>query len=652
MKLKKLQNFNLVDHLKQYFKITPYQDIISWAEKNIDFSDDVSAERNKLDFNLYPYQIPILKEWQNEGKKIKTIVVVAPEQTGKTNMFAVGNLYNMVFNPCQSLIVYPNDQLAIATNQTKFLPLMRHIPLLKQQLQKPKSCRSDCYKFSNLISYFQGGGSKIVSKSCKIVIMDEVDAIIPPPNTDPVADLKKRTRSYNSSICFLISTPTVQSGRIWKNFLKGSQGYWHLRCKGCGELTIRSCDIHNLQFESDLNQQLGQRIVRADSIRLICPKCGHEHTEADKNWMNVNGGFVHLLPERLETAPSFQIGALASQLPSLCWQNIAQAQLEAGKRADVDAQITFDNSFRGLPYKRRQIVKQDLERLQDHQYKSSQQQLKKEDIEFIYITADTMDDYFRYGVFASDVKDNIHVLQLGELKYLQLDPDERAKIDKVGKEEAQFLGQKYQPVETMEDLLNKEYFGYKPILAMIDSRGHRTKEIQDFTSKNTNVCGWYGTKLQNVRYKPSQNLVRSFLVSHLHYKVETIYYLYSQKRRDGEYLFFYNDIEKKYLDEIAAVKADPNTKFGHVPANWTSQNRADHAFDCLKMAYFTRDLCIQNLKKDRFNYAQSPRLKRRFEPNLKKEVLKTRKQIEDKKRESNQNWLNLPESWMANRGDI
>ena len=262
---KKYQPFNLCEHIRRYFSIMPYRDIISWAQQNIDFSDDVSAERNKLDFNLYPYQIPILKQWQNEKKVIKTIVVVAPEQTGKTNMFAVGELYNMVYSPCQSLIVYPTDELAIATNQTKFLPLMKHIPVLKQELQKPKSYRSDCYKFSNLISYYQGGGSKIVSKSCKIVIMDEVDAVMPPPNTDPVADLKKRTRSYNSSICFLISTPTVSTGRIWKNFLKGSQGYWTLRCKGCGELTMRSCDIHNLQFESDYDQQIEERIVRSDN---------------------------------------------------------------------------------------------------------------------------------------------------------------------------------------------------------------------------------------------------------------------------------------------------------------------------------------------------------------------------------------------------
>ena len=637
MNKKKREPFSITEHIRRYFSLMPYQDIISWAEKNIDFSDDVSAERSKLDFNLYPYQKPILKQWQNEGKKIKTIVVVAPEQTGKTNMFVIGGLYNMVYNPSQSLIVYPNDQLAIATNQTKFLPLMRHIPVLKQELQKPKSYRSDCYRFSNLVSYFQGGGAKIVSKSCKIVIMDQVDAIQPPPNTDPVADLKKRTRSYNSSICFLISTPTVSTGRIWKNFLKGSQGYWTLRCKGCGELTMRSCDIHNLQFESDYDADIEERIVRPNSIRLICPKCGHQHTEEDKNWMNVNGGYVHVVPDRLSEAPSFQIGALASQLPSLNWTKIATAQLEAGKRADLDAQINFDNSFRGLPYKRRQIVKEDLDRLKEHQYQNSQQMLKQEDIEFVFVTADTMDDYFRYGIFASDTNDNIHVLKIGELKYLKLLPDQRKKINKIAEEEAHMLGMKFEPVETMQDILNTQYFGNKPLVGVLDSRGHRTKEIQDFVNEQPTACGWYGTKLQNVRYKSSQNLKRSFLVSHQHYKVETIYYLYSQKNRETQYLFFYQDMQQKYLDEIAAVKPDPNTKFGNRPQNWTNQNRADHAFDCVKMAFFVRDLCIENLDRKRFNYAQSARLKRRFEQNLKKEVLKTRKEVQTNNKQ--QSWF-------------
>lgn len=254
----------------------------------------------------------------------------------------------MLFDPCQSLIVYPSDNLAAETNQAKIKPLIRHIPQLKAELNRPRSFRSDRYNFTNLISYFQGSGSKIVSKSCKIVIGDEVDQWVNLGTVDNISDLKKRTRSYDSSICFLVCTPTTENGTIWREFLKGSQAYWHLRCKGCNELTMRSCDIHNLQFESEYDEALKQYIVKEDSIRLVCPVCGYQHIEEDKKWMNINGGYIHKIQNKIKEFPTFQVGALASQLKSLSWKYIANAQLESGKKADIETLYTFDNSIRRL----------------------------------------------------------------------------------------------------------------------------------------------------------------------------------------------------------------------------------------------------------------------------------------------------------------
>lgn len=203
-------------------------------------------------------------------------------------MYIVGLLWRMIFSPCQSMIVYPSDNLASESNLTKIQPLMKRIPQLKAELDKPKSFRSDRYAFSNLVSYFQGAGSKIVSKSCQIVIGDEVDSYPVVGKLDPVADMRKRTRSYDSSIMFLVCTPSEVNGRIWKSFLNSSQGYWHLRCKQCMGLTMRSCDIHNLQFESEYNDDLRQYLVKPETIRLVCPTCKHEHVEEDKRWMNIN----------------------------------------------------------------------------------------------------------------------------------------------------------------------------------------------------------------------------------------------------------------------------------------------------------------------------------------------------------------------------
>ena len=111
---------------------------------------------------------------------------------------------------------------------------------------------------------------------------------------------------------------------------------------------MRSCDLHNLQFESDYHEELRTYVVRKGTERLVCPICHHEHVEADKAWMIQNGEYVHKIPELVKERPGFQAGALASQLDALSWSEIAQAQLEAGKTADISIQQNFDNSWRRL----------------------------------------------------------------------------------------------------------------------------------------------------------------------------------------------------------------------------------------------------------------------------------------------------------------
>lgn len=228
------------------------------------------------------------------------------------------------------MVVYPSDDLAKETNLTKLEPVLRHIDQLACDLDKPRAKRADRYCLGNNILYFQGSGAKIVSKSCNFVVGDEIDCFDPshPRNVD---ELLKRTRSYDSATAILVCTPTLENGRIWQSFLEGSQGYYYLRCQQCGELTMRACDMHNLQFESAYNEGLRSYVAKPGTERLVCPKCGFEHTEYMKHEMIVNGGYIHKVPELIDTHPSFQCGALASQLKSLDWNYIANQQLMARK---------------------------------------------------------------------------------------------------------------------------------------------------------------------------------------------------------------------------------------------------------------------------------------------------------------------------------
>lgn len=79
---KQIKLFNLAEEIRKYFDIQAYEPIIEWAKKNIDFSKDVSAQRNRLDFDLYPYQVEIIKQWEDLDH-IKTVTVVGTEQRWK-----------------------------------------------------------------------------------------------------------------------------------------------------------------------------------------------------------------------------------------------------------------------------------------------------------------------------------------------------------------------------------------------------------------------------------------------------------------------------------------------------------------------------------------------------------------------------------------
>lgn len=93
----KKHQFDLIKEIRKFFEIQAFQSIIPWAEKNINFSNDISAQRNFLDFSLYPYQVDILKQWEDLNH-IKTVTVVAPEQLGKTNMFVVRTIVENGFS--------------------------------------------------------------------------------------------------------------------------------------------------------------------------------------------------------------------------------------------------------------------------------------------------------------------------------------------------------------------------------------------------------------------------------------------------------------------------------------------------------------------------------------------------------------------------
>lgn len=570
----------LDEAIRGFWGIHPYQDIVSWCQEHVDFSDDIGAELKRLNFDMHPYQVEPLRAWEHDNMS-RTVQVIGIEQHGKTNLEVLGTLFSLFYYPGNFLIVYPSDDLAEDINRSKYEPLIHKIPELAAELEKPRSKRADRYILGNSTIVFQGSGRKVVSRSCSTVIADELSAWTPPPGVDSFEDLKKRTRTYRQSICYSVTTPSEDTNKSWKNFLEGSRGYWSLRCKRCNQLTIRSCDLYHLQFESTYDEKEDLYFPIEDSIRLVCPLCKHEHIETEKRWMNLNGAYVHEYPDRIRHYPTFQFGALCSQLPSFSWLSVATKILRSGKSADYVEQRDYDNSWRGLPFKARRIDGEKVDKIKAHMFDHA---VDTATIECLFVVSDTQDTFSPTGMFAVDTSNNIVMLKYAELEHLFLDDADRDRVNAQRKEDG------LPPVETVEDWLNCEYLGMRPAMSVVDKKGHRTTDVEEFCKRNLRKCVMYAGSGPSVETYRKADKPYTYQVNARFFQSELLYSLYGQAEdADANGFRIYSGIEDRFLQEIAAVGPDQAKRSGHSYANWGPLKSQKHdCFDVCKMAFFGR----------------------------------------------------------------
>ena len=583
--------------IADFFALQQYKDILKFAVEDIDLSDDVSADKSKIDLENYPYMLQPLSRCSIQSNIRKEVCIAFPEQMGKTMIQMIAILHAATYNTLQAIICYPSAQLAVETSTVKFIPLFKKMQQFKEEIEKPFAIRSDRLKLSNALIYWQGAGSKIVSKSAKLVLADEAAIFETPNNVNNLNQLKKRTRSYQECLQLFVSTPRYKEDNFWREWLSGSQAYFYLMCKGCGKLTMRSCDIHNLQFETIYNDELKQYVAVRGSERLICPECKHQHIEADREYLTKNGAYIHKYKERVETNPSFQAGVLASLLNVHSWGNIADIQLASGKGATLQDYISFDNSIRGLPYQERNYNKQDETALSKHYFKPDE--LNPDDIQAIIISEDTQMTFSVYCVMALTKQNNFYVLQIGRLRYLWLDDEQRAIINSENERN------KKPPEVTLLDLLDKQFYGIKPLLMICDERGNRSAEMKNFATFRKNIILYGGTSLKYDKWKPSENLSKFFLVDAKTYQSQLIFMLYFHQNKQSNYLYLPDGLSEKDIEEITSFQPDTQKRNGNLYENWTPKDKVHDAFDAIKMALVGFQIASKIFRKERFRCGEA-----------------------------------------------
>lgn len=205
--------------------------------------------------------------------------------------------------------------------------------------------------------------NKMRSFSIRILLRDEVDGwpLIVGRDGDPMALTKARTNGYESSRKIAdLSTPTIKGqSQIEARFKAGDQRYYFVCCLGCGHpQRLRwtgvndQGEVYGIVWEMD-----GDRLI-PDSVRYLCEKCGHAHTNDDKTRLLSPANGAEWRPTATPSHPdhrSYHLSALYSPVGMQTWAGCVALYLEAwdtktNKVKDHEKLQVFYNNVLGASF--------------------------------------------------------------------------------------------------------------------------------------------------------------------------------------------------------------------------------------------------------------------------------------------------------------
>ena len=548
--------------LTEQWRFAPRLKPAEWAERNLSFGYCKSPPVDKFDLKLTPYIREPIDNFALPGALQMTLCF--PPQSGKTLVWMAGRLWEIANDPAPGIIVYSNDDMAKDMSTDRMIPLLKSVKQVKQELRAPFAIRKDCYQLAESMTWFTGSGSaaSLASRSARTVIADETDKWMPlAKEADPLDLLRHRTKTYSKTKrVIVVCTPTVKTGVVWQEYLKGSMAEWYMPCLECGHFQRPNTQF--LQWERDATGD-----VIENSIHFLCEKCGYKHDEKEKPKMNLQGKWIHKYPKRKAFHRSYHLTALAS--PFVSWPEIARAKQAASIESSPEKQQDFDNAILAIPFSpRRHITSGLMSTLNKHKTDYEVVDIRDE-LRGMFMAVDTQDNGFYWTIRAVLANGDKHLINHGfadSFKALTIQ-------------------------------WNVEYYGKLPMLGIIDQGGHRTKEVSDWVSKMKHWWKYRGESRISIRQRLSRNDPLLILAKPALYKSDLLYYIYSAiDRTMPGYWYIPANVDDDYCRQMIAISPDMTKRDGHEYEKWISHSKQDHYFDCEKMWLVLYEYAQEQLK--------------------------------------------------------
>ena len=260
--------------------------VSKWAEANRVLPDSNSIPgpwRN----SVTPYLVEIMDAFSDE--MVEEIIFVKPTQVGGTSAMENMLASAIAQDPAPAMCVYPSDDLAERTVESKLDPMIKSCKALAAKYRVNDS-KKLALKFADMTVWLTGANSPadLASTNIRYLFMDEVDKFpgASKKEADPVSLAKERTKTFFNRKIFMASTPTLKTGHIWKaKEAADVEKHYFVPCPHCGAFI----ELKFAQIKWPSKEDVPESADRAEMATYVCQECGCVITDQDKGKMLAAG---------------------------------------------------------------------------------------------------------------------------------------------------------------------------------------------------------------------------------------------------------------------------------------------------------------------------------------------------------------------------
>lgn len=419
-----------------------------------------SPGRYKSDF--VPYVREPLEAFV--ATEVRQIALCWSAQSSKTMTELLMLGYTIAEDPGPAMFIMPAQSFARSVSEQRIQPMIEDNKVLRvHKLEDRHKFKLEEMTLDNMTIYIRWAGSPsaLSSVAIRYLFEDEIDKweTATDKEAGPHELAEERTKTFHNRKIVKSSTPTVESGAIWKALTESDYREYHVPCPHCGAFI--TFVWKNLRF----NPEVSEVEVRK-SVYYECQACANHIVEASKLRMTALGKWIPRNPDTDPSTRSYHLNEMYS--PWSKWGDLAVKFLRATKAAkagQTEGLQNFINSSLAEPWRAKTESVRKFEELEVLVDDRPQGLVPSEGVKLITCGADTQDHGFYFVVRAWGEDYTSWLLRSGFVETLEVLEDIIYK-------------------QTYKDVEGREYrVGH----TLIDAMGHRTSEVYSWCTRQRAV---------------------------------------------------------------------------------------------------------------------------------------------------------------------